>query len=92
MSTPTAATTCAREPLSCGLCGGCGRIVGCSHCNSTGIVPDLETRALGMLTDDQAMASFIRWRTAMHGAKAIASLRTALGVEACVDAIYSKAQ
>lgn len=49
---------------------------------------DLETRALSMLTDDQAMASFIRWRTALHGAKAVQSIRTAADVSEYVAAIY----
>lgn len=51
---------------------------------------DLETRALGMLTDDQAMASFIRWRTALHGAKAVQSIRTAADVSEYVNAIFEQ--
>lgn len=48
-----------------------------------------ESRAISMLTDDQAMQSFIRWRTG-HGAVVANSLRETLGVAEYVDAIFSR--
>jgi hypothetical protein len=51
---------------------------------------DLETRALGMLTDDQAMASFIRWFGARADAKVLPSLHTAADVSEYVNAIFAK--
>jgi hypothetical protein len=54
------------------------------------IEADLETRALGMLTDDQAMASFIRWFGARADAKVLPSLHTAADVSEYVAAIFEK--
>jgi hypothetical protein len=50
---------------------------------------DLESRALRMLTDDQAMASFVRWRTGC-GAVVAPSLHEPVSVEAYVDLIFQK--
>jgi hypothetical protein len=50
----------------------------------------LERRALAMLDDDQAFASFFRWRTALHGESAAPSLCEKLSVQAYVDAIFQK--
>lgn len=50
----------------------------------------LEQRAISMLTDDQAMASFIRWRTGAHGDVECVSMRDQMGVSEYVDAIFAK--
>lgn len=50
---------------------------------------ELETRALRMLTDDQAMASFVRWRVSC-GAVVASSLHEPVSVQAYVDAIYAR--
>lgn len=51
---------------------------------------DLETLGLSMLTDDQAFASFFRWRTALHGESAAPSLCEKLSVHEYIDAIFQK--
>ena len=51
---------------------------------------DLESRALSLLTDDQAMASFIRWRTGTHGDVQCVSMRDQLGVSEYVGAIFNR--
>lgn len=51
---------------------------------------DLESRAIAMLDDDQAFASFFRWRTSMAGETAARSLREKLSVSEYVDAIFAK--
>jgi hypothetical protein len=51
---------------------------------------DLESRALSMLTDEQAMLSFIRWRTGAHGDVECVSMRDQLGVAEYVDAIFNR--
>lgn len=51
---------------------------------------DLETRALRMLTDDQAMQSFIRWRTGMPDTVPADSLRDEHSVAQYVSAIFNR--
>lgn len=48
-----------------------------------------ESRAISLLTDDQAMASFIRWRTGC-GAIVAPSLTAEMGVAEYVDAIFAE--
>lgn len=49
---------------------------------------DLESRAIAMLDDEQAFASFGRWMEVVNAAKRARSLREKLGVEEYVAAIY----
>lgn len=56
--------------------------------SQTRVASDLESRAIAMLNDDQAFASFFRWRTVLRGETAARSLREKLGVEEYVAAIY----
>lgn len=49
---------------------------------------DLESRAIAMLDDEQAFASFGRWMEVVNAAKRARSLREQLGVEEYVAAIY----
>jgi hypothetical protein len=51
---------------------------------------DLESRAIAMLDDEQAFASFGRWMEVVNAAKRATSLKDRLGVEEYVAAIYAK--
>lgn len=51
---------------------------------------DLETLGLSMLTDEQAMASFIRWRAGMPATVPADSLRDEHSVAQYVSAIFNR--
>lgn len=51
---------------------------------------ELETRALRMLTDEQAYESFYRWRTRLEGESALPTLRDQMSVEEYVAAIFAR--
>lgn len=51
---------------------------------------DLESRAIAMLDDEQAFASFGRWMEVVNAAKRARSLREKLSVSEYVDAIFEK--
>jgi hypothetical protein len=50
----------------------------------------LESRAIALLTDEQAFASFHRWQAVLRGAKSVESLKTAADVSEYVAAIFEK--
>lgn len=83
----TGVRICKRTDMQCSTPNMCAPFGGCLAPTTPARAHE-ESRAISMLTDDQAMASFIRWRTG-YGASTAPSLKAELGVAEYVSTIFA---